>query len=287
VKIWKKNKIKKSEKDAIFEEPYQIDFSFSGIKSAVSSEINQHPLTIFSGLTTLGSVLYMGLFGMGAFPFAISLGGFFLASSSYVFNKFFRKESFEKKYVENLRKILRKNTELAILKLKKELADFNCPEGAQQIDNFKEKYESLVSVLQKKLKPGGLAYSRFLGMAEQVYKNGLDNLQQVVANLDSISPIRPTEIDHKLANLRKREKTDISVKAEIETLENTLRMRSERLSQVDQLLRKNETAMARLDQTAMDISTMKTNEEQATTDMEVAMNELIHLSEQFKNFKAE
>lgn len=287
MKITKKNKKEKSDKDDIIEEPYQIDFSSSGIKSAVSSEINQHPLTIFSGLTTLGSVLYMGLFGMGALPFAISLSSFFLASSSYVFNKYFRKESFEKKYVENLRKILRKNTELAILNLKKELTDFNCPEGAQQIDDFREKYESLVSVLQKKLKPGGLAYSRFLGMAEQVYKNGLDNLQQVVAYLDSISPIRPTEIDNKLVNLRKRQKTDISVKAEIETLENTLHMRQERLTQVDQLLRKNETAMAQLDQTAMDISTMKTNEDQATTDMEMAMNELIHLSEQFKNFKAE
>jgi len=186
--------------------------------------------------------------------------------------------------VDNLREQIRRNTELAIVHLQKELKKFNCTEGAEQIDLFKDKYESLVSVLQKKLQPGSLVFGRFLGMAEQVYKNGLDNLQQVTANLDSISPINPHEIIRQLEKMQRRAD---SSEAEINALKNTLQKRTERMAEVDRLLRDNVLAMARLDQTAMDISTMETSKERASTDMEAAMNELVHLTDQFKNFKAE
>jgi len=280
------NKKTKSKKGKSKEErlPAVIDFSTTAVQKAVSTEINQHPLTVYSGFAALGLGLYMSLFGPSSALFGFGLGCLLMSSGSYVFNRFFRQEVFQKNHVENLREQIRRNTELAIVHLQKELKKFNCPEGAKQIDLFKEKYESLVSVLQKKLQPGSLVFGRFLGMAEQVYKNGLDNLQQVTANLDSISPINPHEIIRQLEKMQRRAD---SSEAEINALKNTLQKRTERMAEVDRLLRDNVLAMARLDQTAMDISTMETSKERASTDMEAAMNELVHLTDQFKNFKAE
>ena len=280
------NKKTKSKKGKSKEErlPAVIDFSTTAVQKAVSTEINQHPLTVYSGFAALGLGLYMSLFGPSSALFGFGLGCFLMSSGSYVLNRFFRQEVFQKKHVDNLREQIRRNTELAIVHLQKELKKFNCIEGAKQIDLFKDKYESLVSVLQKKLQPGSLVFGRFLGMAEQVYKNGLDNLQQVTANLDSISPINPHEIIRQLEKMQRRAD---SSEAEINALKNTLQKRTERMAEVDRLLRDNVLAMARLDQTAMDISTMETSKERASTDMEAAMNELVHLTDQFKNFKAE
>ncbi len=283
-KAGKKKALSKSRQSKEERLPAVIDFSSNAIQKAVSTEINQHPVTIYSGFAALGLGLYMSLFGPGSALFGFGLGCFLMSSGSYVFNRFFRQEVFQKKHVENLRAQIRRNTELAITELQKELKKFNCPEGAKQIDLFKEKYESLVSVLQKKLQPGSLVFGRFLGMAEQVYKNGLDNLQQVTANLDSISPIDPHEVNRQLEIMQSRAD---SSEMEINALKNTLKKRTERKAQVDRLLRDNVLAMARLDQTAMDISTMETNEERASTDMEAAMSELVHLADQFRNFKTE
>jgi hypothetical protein len=210
----------------------------------------------------------------------------FFALISLVVNKYFRIELFEKKYIERMREMLHKNMELALKELQCELNKFNCKEGAQQIDELKEKYESLVSVLQKKLDSSSLAHSRFLGMAEQVYKNGLDNLQQIVAFLDSISPINPEEIKVKLENLKDINSADAAIQEEIITLSNTLKMREDRLATIDKLLHENTKAMARLDQTAMEISTIDISNRRANTQMEDAMNELLYLADQFRNFKA-
>jgi hypothetical protein len=142
-------------------------------------------------------------------------------------------------------------------------------------------------VLQKKLDPSSLAYSRFLGMAEQVYKNGLDNLQQIVAYLDSISPINVSELKVKLNKLRETNSADQKIIEEKNALSNTLKMRDDRLSTIDILLHENVKAMARLDQTAMEISTIDIDNKRANTQMEDAMNELLYLADQFRNFKAE
>jgi len=153
MKFFKKNK--KESKDQVNETlPVEIDFSTAAIKKAVRSEINQHPITIYSGLATIASIFYMTLFGPNSILLGLSLSGFLISGGSFIFNKFFRNEIFEMKHVGYLREMLHKNTELAIKKIKKDLKIFNCMEGSKQIDKLKDKYDSLVSVLHKKLNPG-------------------------------------------------------------------------------------------------------------------------------------
>ncbi|MFC1553357.1 hypothetical protein ACFL7D_01875 [candidate division KSB1 bacterium] len=277
----------KSEAETKKTVPAIVDFSSMSIQQAVKNEINQHPVTLYSGAGALISGLWMSLLSVNPFMFIVFLGSFGVSSGSFLLNRYFREEHFEIKHVERLRAALREQTEMAIGRLKKDLKEFNCSEGVAQIDKLKEKYESLVSVLEKKLQSGGLAYGRFLGMAEQVYKNALDNLQQVVACLDSISAVNPDNIKSKIGELQTTLKENKSVEIEIEALNDTLEKREERLAEVDNLLRKNILAMTRLDQTAMDISTMQIEKGRASVDMEGAMGELVHLAKQFKDFKPE
>ena len=262
-----------------------IDFSSTAVKKAVNAEISQNPVSIYSGLGSVASVLYMVLFGVTSPAFALSLGLLLLSGSSFIFNKFFREEVFEKKYVEKLRYELQANAQEMLDGLRNELKSFNCEEGAKQIDALKEKFESMVSVLNKKLNPGSLVYNRFMGMAEQVYHNGLDNLKQVAAGLDSISPINKIEIDARLKNLEPESQTNPDLQTEMNMLRETLQKREDKMKEVDRLLRQNTIAMAGLDQTAMDISSMESSGEQAKIEMEDAMNELIRLGKEFKDFK--
>lgn len=262
-----------------------IDFSSTAIKRAVNAEITQNPISIFSGLGSITSVVYMVLFGVTTPAFALSLGLLLLSGSSFIFNKFFRQEIFEKRYVEKLRSELKANAQKMLDGLKKELNSFNCKEGANQIDALKEKFESMVSVLNKKLNPGSLVYNRFMGMAEQIYYNGLDNLKHVAAGLDSISPINKNEIEAKLNMLEPQSQNNPDLKKEMIMLKETLQKRESKMKEVDHLLRQNTIAMAGLDQSAMDISSMESSGEQANIEMEDAMNELLRLGEEFKDFK--
>jgi hypothetical protein len=262
-----------------------IDFSSTAIKKAVNAEISQNPVSIYSGFGSVASVLYMLLFGFTSPAFALSLGLLLLSGSSFIFNKYFREEVFEKRYVEKLRAELKANAQEMLDGLKKELNNFNCNEGAKQIDELKEKFESMVSVLNKKLTPGSLVYNRFMGMAEQVYHNGLDNLRQVAAGLDSISPINKNDIESRLKKIEPDSQNNPDLLEELNMLKETLQKRENKMNEVDRLLRQNTIAMAGLDQTAMDISSMESSGEQAKIEMEDAMNELIRLGQEFKDFK--
>lgn len=262
-----------------------IDFSSTAIKKAVNAEISQNPVSIYSGFGSVASVLYMLLFGFTSPAFALSLGLLLLSGSSFIFNKYFREEVFEKRYVEKLRAELKANAQEMLDGLKKELNNFNCNEGAKQIDELKEKFESMVSVLNKKLTPGSLVYNRFMGMAEQVYHNGLDNLRQVAAGLDSISPINKNDIESRLKKIEPNSQNNPDLLEELNMLKETLQKRENKMNEVDRLLRQNTIAMAGLDQTAMDISSMESSGEQAKIEMEDAMNELIRLGQEFKDFK--
>ena len=262
-----------------------IDFSSTAIKKAVNAEISQNPVSIYSGFGSVASVLYMLLFGFTSPAFALSLGLLLLSGSSFIFNKYFREEVFEKRYVEKLRAELKANAQEMLDGLKKELNNFNCNEGAKQIDELKEKFESMVSVLNKKLTPGSLVYNRFMGMAEQVYHNGLDNLRQVAAGLDSISPINKNDTESRLKKIEPNSQNNPDLLEELNMLKETLQKRENKMNEVDRLLRQNTIAMAGLDQTAMDISSMESSGEQAKIEMEDAMNELIRLGQEFKDFK--
>ena len=98
-----------------------IDFSSTAVKKAVNAEISQNPVSIYSGLGSVASVLYMVLFGVTSPAFALSLGLLLLSGSSFIFNKFFREEVFEKKYVEKLRYELQANAQEMLDGLRNEL----------------------------------------------------------------------------------------------------------------------------------------------------------------------
>jgi hypothetical protein len=124
-----------------------------------------------------------------------------------------------------------------------------------------------------------------MGMAEQVYHNGLDNLRQVAAALDSISPINKDKIKARLKKFEAVSNNKPEQINEINILKQTLQKREDKMNEVEHLLRQNTIAMARLDQTAMDISSMEPSTEEARIKMEDAMDELIRLAKEFKDFK--
>ncbi|HLD07207.1 MAG TPA: hypothetical protein VJC16_06800 [Candidatus Nanoarchaeia archaeon] len=277
-------------KPRIREEPQpqqEMDFSTDAITRAVRSEINQNPVTVYSGVAALASALYMLVVSFTPSSFLAFTGTLLVCAGSYIFNRFFRGDAIEYRHIERMRGYMKRQSELIIQRVQWDLDKLGCPEGVGQIDLLKEKFESLVSVIQRKIPAGGLAHSRFLGMAEQVYKNILDNLQQVAACLDSISPIDAGDIKRKLGELESQKQRSPAREKQIGQLQMTLQMREERIREINDLLEKNTAAMAHLDQTAASIAGMDNMGEgrQAAVNMEVALEELGRLQKIFQKGK--
>ena len=262
--------------------PEVIDFSSVAIKKAVISQILQNPVTLYSGSGSLLSLLWMAAFGFSVVPFFFLTGLSAISTGSLIVNKFFRQDEFELKHVQMLRKALDEQAERAIVNLKEDLTTFKCEEGdeadeaVRQVDVIKRKYESLVSVLQRKLKPGELAYDRFLGMAAAIYKSVLDNLRDIAACIDSVDEIDPDRIRSEI----KRSNNSSKKKS---ALEETLQLRESQMSKVRELLEQNTIAMTSLDKTSADISKIKVTG--GVIDMETAMEELVRLGKLLRNFK--
>ncbi len=254
------------------------------MQKAILAETIQHPMTIYPAGISLISLLYMVLINSNPVSFAICFGTGLFSLGSWVFNFFIRGEDFEIKYIRNLRKALDKHTQRALKDLKKELLDNACSEGAQQIDKLREKFEILDELLRGKLDEGELTYCRYIGIAQQVYFSGIDNLQDISESLKSIRAIDPDHIKNQLEKLQKIKTPDESVLQGIKDLEIRQKLREDQLNKVKQLLRQNEMAMTQLDKTTIAIAEMDTVKGQADVDMETAMAELSNITERAKEY---
>ncbi len=258
--------------------PSASDFSPKAIRRALKQRAGNHWTTRYSAVIFLLAILGGGLFGFSEVVFVAIIGTMGAGCLSWVYNYYIQSGKFEQRYVSQLQKAIREQTERKRERLKEELLDLDCLEGANQLDKLQAKFECLVELLADKLDTSELTYGRYYGIAQEVLLSGIDNLSAVVSALKSISKIDENYIVERLAELRASASQDSESEKEIDTLETRLAIRRRQQEKVKHLLLENTEAMTQLDQTNVAIADMDTGMGEAEVDMENSMKELAEIT---------
>jgi len=129
-----------------------------------------------------------------------------------------------------------------------ELERLDDPRPLHQLQAIGEKRDNLIAVLDQRLQPGELTYSRYQTTAQQVYLAVITNLREVAVALRSISTINPAYIEGRLGELSGQ--TGESTEQEASSLTDRQSLAVTQESKVAYLLAQNESAMTLLDRTA-------------------------------------
>lgn len=265
--------------------PTVYDFSPEAIRRALKRHARGHWTLRYSAMLLVLSALAGGLFGFSELVFTAIVGVIGLGGLSWVYNCYIQADNFEYRYVEQLQSAIQEQTERKRERLKEDLIEHECPDGAQQLDKFQAKFDSLTELLGDKLDTGELTYQRYLGIAQEVFLSGIDNLAAAVSALKSISEIDVEYINEHLKRLRdSADPGDPEIQKEIEPLETRLGMRQNQLDKIKHLLLENERAMTHLDETTVAIADMDTGGGEAKVDMENSMKALAEITQRAQRY---
>ena len=169
--------------------------------------------------------------------------------------------------------------------LKEDLERVGSSQGVEQLDLLHKKLNAVREVLKQRLNSGELTFARYIGTAEQVYLNGVDNLREIYVALTAVSSIDARYIDERLSDLRHPDADHHQVR-ESEVLEERKQLLEGQLNKVSELIVLNESMMTALDNTAAKLADAKINVGHATMDADTAMSELVRLAERAKGYES-
>ena len=261
------------------------DLSKRAIDWAVLSASLQHPAVVYpaaagvlgglgAALLTASPALITGA-AVGAGVALVSLG----------VNYLFRREHFASRYLESAHLTLVAYRAGVLQHLEQDLRDVGAKEGRSQFERFAEKIKAFEEVLGEKLARQELTYGRFLGIAEQVYLSGIDNLRQIVLSLKSVETVDEKYIRQRIGVLEGA--TQSAQKGqELASLKQQLDLRGDHLKKVEACLAQNEQALAQLDLALAAIGEMKTGSQQSDVNMETAMNDLQQIARRARDYSS-
>ncbi len=237
----------------------------------------QQPVTLYPALIGFLGGVGVALFGGSILTLGALVGGVLVAGSGWAWEYFGRGSRHANRYLEAYRKRLEAQRLEAITRLRQEFALLGMPDGGQQLGLFEKKFSTFNQVLNRKLEATELTFNRYLATAEQVYLNGLDNLEKAALALRSIAGIDHQQLQDKLASLAQAQDAH-SVKT-AEQLQERWRIYQEQQARARALFTQNEQALTRLDQVSTQLANADLRSGQAAMDMDQAMQELTRLIE--------
>lgn len=252
------------------------------IKKAVLNTSLQRPLTVYPATVGLLGGFYALLFGASPIALGALVAGGGVTLFNWLYEYFIKGDKHANQFVIQFRKELEKRRNDALKHLTTDLKAINNEQALQQVTLFRDKYDNFNAILDKKLDVTELTYNRYLTIAEQVFLNGLDNLENAAMALKSISTIDLNRINNELEKLLKDKSKDSQER--INELSTRLALRDNQLKRVNDLLLVNERALTQLDHVSTKIANIDTKQNRAHVDMEDAMEELSRLIARAENY---
>lgn len=255
------------------------DLSQAAVSRAVLTSTAQKPYVLYpAALGILGATAAILLGPSSLFVVPAVLGGA-VGLGSWAVDYFLRRDHHAAEYLRALHRDLSDQRNRTVRDLERELDEIGSQEGLAQLGRLGYKLKAFQALLDKKLDPSELTHGRYLGMAEQVYLSGLDNLQRMVHTLASIEAIDEDYVTSRIHTLKRmRGGLSASQTQELESLQARLVLKEDQRAKVDHWLAQNERAMTQIDATMAAIAAMDTVRGHAGTDLETAMRELAELA---------
>ena len=250
------------------------DLSKKAVDWAVISGSLQHPAVVYPAVA--GVLGGLGAAVLTASPLlvagAVVGGGVALVSLGV--NCLFRRDFFASRYLESAHQSLVEYRAALLHNLEADLSGVKAREALAQLERFGEKIKTFEEVLDDKLGRKELTYARFLGIAEQVYLSGMDNLRQVALAKKTAGTVDEGYIRGRIKALSGGGEQSKARKEELMSLQQQLEIGAKQNASVEALLAQNEQALAQLDQALAAITEMKAGSTQSNVSMETAMSDL-------------
>ena len=248
----------------------------ASIERAVRARILGSPYVLYPGVAAL-------LSGMGALLFTspltvgLALAGPVLLLAGWQYEKRVHSPAYLLSYLAEANRRLGAERSAKSEDLLAKLEEVGATQGMEQLRMFQGKFQNYREILGQKFRPEELTYGRYLGIAEQVYLAGLDNLERVYLALKSVSTVDAAALTARLAPLARE--GDEGARAEADTLRERLALYNEQIALTEHLLLQNELAMTELDNVTAKVATVVTHKGEADLDLDQAMEELRRLAE--------
>ena len=255
-----------------------LDFSPQAIQKEVVKSTAKKPYVLYPLAVGILGAFAAALLEPSFLTIAAAIGGSAIGLGAWLFNATLRREVFANRYLKQLRETLSQRVDGSIHSLENNLVDIDSQEGLDQLDRLQKKFNAFKQILHRKLDENELTYGRYLGMAEQVFLAGLDNLKLLSDLLKGTSVIDAEHLARRIVQLESKSSPSKSEKKELAALLERQSLLYQQKSKTKQLLAQNEEAMTKIDVVMAKIGGMETGAGHATMDMESAMQELERLA---------
>ena len=251
--------------------------SKQAIKQAILTNSVQHPLVLYASVTGVLALLSGSIFNLGSLPVMFATVAMFIAIGGWGFQYFANGDAYSKVYFEKIHRRLAHEKKQKITTLKQQLNDVDSLKGIKQLELVENKYRNFEDILNSKLSPTEMTYSRYLSMAEQVYLAVLDNLDHLYLTLKSISAVDKTHLTESLYHLE--DNNSATAEKERKTLNKRLHLYEQQQTKTATIMLANEHALTELDQVSTQMASVQMNKGRADLDLDQAMDALHHLAE--------
>lgn len=250
------------------------DLSKRAVDRAVLNGALQHPAVVYPAAAgVLGGLGAALLTASPALVTGAVVGGG-IALVSLGVNFLWRRQYFASRYLESAHKAVVEYREAVLAELTKDLRAQNANEALAQLERFGEKIRAFEDVLDDKLARHEITFGRFMGIAEQVYLSGIDNLREVAVARKGIASIDEPYIRKRIKGLEAVTSRSESQQAELAGLNKQLDVRRQNAVKIEKCLAQNEQALAQLDVALAAVGDMKTGSSHSAIGMETAMSDL-------------
>lgn len=261
----------------------EAGFSSQAVRRAVLAATVQHPSVVYpAALAVVGGLGAAVLSGTPTAIGAAAIGGG-VAAAAWLVNFLFRRQVFASRYLESAHKALVGQRQLVLETLEADLKKLGAREAVRQLQRFREKIEAFEDILGQKFGRQELTYGRFLGIAEQVYLAGVDNLLAMVLALKGAASIDTGYIQGRIDFLVGDPATSPAEEDELQGLRRQLELHGLHQTKVDAHLAMNERALAQLDASIAAVADIRTGGG-TQVDMETAMAELARVAAQAREY---
>jgi hypothetical protein len=260
------------------------DFSPRAVSRAVLGGTLQKPHVLYpAAIGMLGGVATL-LLG-SAFLVPAVVGGV-VGAGAWVWEYVFRRETHARNYLQGLHRTLELRVGDTLRELNDELRALEFEAGISQVDRLRDKYNVFVELLRRKLDPGEMTFMRYLGMGEQVFLGGLDNLARISDALKGSETNDAEEIRRRIRALKSDGIDSQAQDQEEAALMARLALMDQQREKISGWLAENEAAMTALDRVMAGLAEMNTTQS-ATMKMQHAMEELEALARRAGSYSAD
>ena len=263
------------------------DLSPRAVTRAVLRETLQKPYVLYPAAVGVLGGLAALLLGPTMLFVAPAAVGLTLGLGSWALDYSLRRDKHAAEYLKRLHEALSGRVEATITRLRGELEALDFEPGLSQMTQLKAKFHAFEALLRRKLDPAEVTFSRYLGMTEQVFLGGLDNLTRLSDALQGLSAIDVQHIARRIHDLENDGVESTAQDRELAALRDRHALLDSQRGLVDRLLAENEAAMTQIDQVMAAIANLDTSAGHASMTMETAMLELKSLAGRAREYSSD